>query len=317
MELLSKFQTRTVLTIVRERGLHIYQNEVIKLACSVSILGSCPTSCTNFTAQHPFLMHAVLALTLMHDRHLSATPKEKLSNTEAFHWYQSIALFSSKLASPIESSERDPLWATAVFLGIMAVYYIEANTAEQAWPFKPSSSMDLNWLKMSQGKKEIWKITQPLRNESVFRPLVMDNMSFIPDPSTLLGLEVLPPDLTKLCDLDASSTIDKSPYYATASALAQVLNVDDKFLTIMNFLQFINFMRPDYRRLLELKDPRALLLLAYWYAKVCQTQQWWLWHRAALEGQAICIYLGRNYQHEADIQNLLQFPSISCNNFAR
>ena len=262
-------------------------------------------------------MHAVLALTLMHDRHLSATPRGKLSNTEAFQWYQSIALFNSKLSGPIETSERDPLWATAVFLGLIAVYHIKADTAEQAWPLKPPSSLDLNWLKMSQGKKEIWKITQPLRNESVFRPLVMDNMSFIPEPSTLLGLEVLPPDLNKLCDLDAFSTVDNNPYYAAASALAQILNFDDNFLTIMNFLQFTNSMRQDYRRLLELKDSRALLLLAYWYAKVCQTQHWWLWHRAALEGQAICIYLGRNHQHDADIQNLLQFPSMNCSNFAR
>ena len=262
-------------------------------------------------------MHAVLALTQMHDRHLSATPKEKLSNTEAFHWYQSIALFSSKLSGPIESSEQDPLWATAVFLGLIAVYYIEADTAEQAWPLKPSSSLDLNWLKMSQGKKEIWKITQPLRSESVFRPLVMDNMSFIPEPSTLIGLEVLPPNLNKLCDLDAFSNVDNNPYYAAASGLAQVFDFDDKLLTIMNFLQFVNFMRQDYKRLLELKDSRALLLLAYWYAKVCQTQHWWLWHRAALEGQAICIYLERNHRHEAHIQNLLQFPSMNCSNFAR
>ena len=262
-------------------------------------------------------MHAVLALTLMHDRHLSATAGEKPSNTEAFQWYQSIALFNSKLSRPIESSERDPLWATAVILSLIAVYYIEADTAEQAWPLKPSSSLDLNWLKMCQGKKEIWRITQPLRNESVFRPLVKDNMSFISEASTLLGLEVLPPNLTKLCGLDASSTVDNNPYHATAFALAQVLDSDNKLLTMMSFLQFINSMRQDYKRLLELKDTCALLLLAYWYAKVCQTQQWWLWHRAALEGQAICMFLRRNHRHDADIQRLLQFPSTNCCNFAR
>ena len=262
-------------------------------------------------------MHAVLALALMHDRHLYARARETSTNTGAFKWYQSIALFNSKLSGPIEPWERDPLWATAVFLSLIAVYYIEADTAEQAWPLKPSSSLDLNWLKMCQGKKVIWKITQPLRKESVFRPLVMDNMSFIPEPSTLLGLEVLPPDLTKLCGLNAFSTVDNNPYRAAASALAQVLNSNDKLLTTMIFLQFINTMQEEYKRLLEQKDSCALLLLAYWYAKVCQTQQWWLWHRAALEGQAICIYLGRNHRHDADIQSLLRFPSTNCCNVAR
>ena len=32
----------------------------------------------------------------------------------------------------MKSSEQDPLWATAVFLGLIAVYSIEAETAEQA-----------------------------------------------------------------------------------------------------------------------------------------------------------------------------------------
>ena len=165
-------------------------------------------------------------------------------------------------------------------------------------------------------------------------------MSFIPEPSTLLGLEIcrniypnstamiggarlpfycnkiLPPNLTKLCSLNASSTVDDNLYHVAASALAQFLDFDDKLLTIMDFLQFINFMRQEYKRLLELKDSRSLLPLAYWYAKVCQTQQSWLWHRAALDGQAICIHLGRSHRHDADIQDLLQFPSTNCSNSA-
>jgi hypothetical protein len=106
-------------------------------------------------------MHAVLSLTLMHDRHLSTEANTALSPTEAFHWYQGIALFSNKLAGPIHPSERDALWATSAFLGTTAFYYIEAKTPEEAWPLKPPSSLDLNWLRMSAGKEEIWKITQP------------------------------------------------------------------------------------------------------------------------------------------------------------
>src|SRR6202022_3727073 len=100
--------------------------------------------------QHPFLMHAVLSLTLMHDRHLSAL-NTKLSPTEAFHWYQGTALFNSKLSGPIQPSERDALWAAAALLGTIAIYYVEANTPEEAWPLKSPSSLDLNWLRMSAG----------------------------------------------------------------------------------------------------------------------------------------------------------------------
>jgi len=48
LELLSKFQTRTVLTIGTDKSSHVLQNVVIKLACSVSTLSSYLASNTNF-----------------------------------------------------------------------------------------------------------------------------------------------------------------------------------------------------------------------------------------------------------------------------
>ena len=264
------------------------------------------------TDQHLFLMHAVLTLTLMHDRYLSTTPNTRLSNTEVFHRYQAIALFNSKLSGPVQPTERDALWATAVLLGMIVFSYTEAKAPEEIWPLKPPSALDINWLRMSDGWKEIWKITQPLRADSVFRALVLEQ-KFLPASSTVSWLGALPSEFVKLYGLDATSTTDNNPYHAAASALAQTLNIDCDYSTIMNFLFFISRMRPDYKRLLERKDPRALLLLAYWYAKVCQYQHWWIWRRAALEGQAICIYLERYHQHETNIQKVLQFPKTMCN----
>jgi hypothetical protein len=262
-------------------------------------------------------MHALLSLTLMHDRYLSTELNTKLSTTEAFHWYQGIALFNRKLSGPIQPSERDALWATAVFLGTIAFFYIEAKTPEEAWPLKPPSSLDLSWLRMSDGKKEIWKIAQPLRADSVFQALALENTNFLPTSSTGPGIEALPSEFIELYGLDATSTADNNPYYIAASSLAQSLNIDSNLSIILNFLSFISYMRPDYKRLLERKDPRALLLLAYWYAKVCQCQRWWIWRRTALECQAICIYLERYHRHETSIQKLLQFPSMVCGIDAR
>jgi hypothetical protein len=195
-------------------------------------------------------MHAVLKLTLMHDRHLSPAPNTKLSTTEAFHWYQGIALLNSKLSGPIQPSERDVLWATAALLSTIAFFYVEAMTPEEAWPLKLPSFLDLNRLRMSDGKKEIWKITQPLRSDSVFQALALEYTNFLPTPSTGPGLEALPSEFIKLYGLDAKSTSDNSPYHAAASALARSLNIDYNYSTILNFLSFINHMRPDYKRLL-------------------------------------------------------------------
>ena len=254
----------------------------------------------------------MLSLTLMHDRYLSAVPNTKLSTTEAFHWYQGTALFNSKIAGPIQPSERDAVYATAVCLGVIAFFYIEAKTPEEAWPLKPPSPLDLNWVSMSDGKRELSKVMQPRGEKTPFQTLLpFENTKPRSTSSAAVpGLEALPAEFIQLCGLDASSTSDNNPYHDVASALAKSLHSDCKLTTILSFLSFIGSMLPEFKRLLKRKDPCALLLLAYWFAKMCQFPQWWIIGRAALEGQAICMYLQRYHGNDSDVQNLLQFPRM-------
>ena len=260
--------------------------------------------------QHPFLMHALLSLTLMHDRYLSAVPNTNLSIIEAFHWYQGTALFNSKLSGPIEASERDALYATGVCLGVIGFFYIEAKTPEEAWPLTPPSPLDLNWLSLSDGKKELRKVAQPRRQETLFESF--ENNKSRSTSSTVLGLEVLPAEFIQLCGFNASSTRENNPYYAVASALAESLHSDCKLTTLLSFVCLIGNMSPEYKRLLKQKDPSALLLLAYWFAKMCQFSHWWIVGRASLEGQAICMYLQRFHGNNSEIQRLLHFPRTMC-----
>jgi len=257
-------------------------------------------------------MHAVLALTLMHDRYLAVGPSIRQSPIEAFHWYRSIALFNHKLSGPVQPAERDALWATAALLGVMSFAFIDAETPEEAWPLAAPSSLDLNWLKLSDGKKEIWNIIQPFRPDCVFQPLALEFTTFLPTPKGP-GIEALPPHLIALYDLDATSNTDNNPYYDAASILAKSLNTDCEYLSLANFFSFVRQMSPWYKQLLEQKDPRALLLLAYFYTQVCRYQYWWL-RRTRLECLAICIYLEKNHQYESDIQALLQIPKVIRNN---
>jgi hypothetical protein len=257
-------------------------------------------------------MHAVLALTLMHDRYLGVCFNQKQSTIEAFHWYRSISLFNSKLSKPIEPSERDALWGTAALLGVMSFGFIDAQIPEEAWPLAPPSSLDLNWLSLGEGKKEIWNIIQPYRSDCVFRPLALEFTTFLPTPKGP-GIETLPPQLLALYGLDFTSTTENNPFYDAASILAKSLNIDCEYTAMSNFFSFVRQMNPGYKQLLAQKDSRALLLLAYLYSQVCQYQYWWL-KRTMLECQAICKYLARYHQHEPNIQNLLQFPMLICNN---
>ena len=224
-----------------------------------------------------------------------------------------MALFNSKIAGRVEPSERQAVYAAAVCLGVIAFFYIEAQTPEEAWPLKPPSPLDLNWLSLSDGKKELGRDAQPRVENIAFRSLnPFEYTKPRPTTSTVFGLEALPPELIQLCGLDSSSTSRDNPYYDVTTALAKSLYSDCKLTTILSFLAVIGNFHPEYKRLLKRKEPIALLLLAYWFAKMCQIPHWWIMRRAALEGQAICIYLQRYHGYNSDIQQLLQFPKMMC-----
>ncbi|APA16343.1 hypothetical protein sscle_16g111130 [Sclerotinia sclerotiorum 1980 UF-70] len=289
--ILNRFQTRTVYTITTDRNLQIYQNEFIKLACL-----------------HPYLMHALLLFTLMHDRHLSIEQSTRMSPSETFHWSQSISLFSRKLSpAPIESSsERDALWATSILLGLIAFCNIESRTPQEAWPLVPPSSLDLNWLVMGYGKSQILKLVQD-KKASAFRTLIAPETSAL---STHIRLETLPQAFITVFDLHSSSKSNDNPYRLAVSLLSDVIDVDVDITVILKFCAFVGETHPQYKRLLFQKEPRALLLLAYWFGKLCQFPHWWIWRRASLECQAICIYLETFHKHDLDVQTLLVYPKI-------
>lgn len=159
---------------------------------------------------------------------------------------------------------------------------------------------------MSTGKKAIWKLANPMREDSAIRQAWIQ-------PSEPLRLTREPnlrssPAFLELYGVDDDSPCEEDVCRHAASALMPLLEIEANYSTIAKFLSFLGHTKPEFHRLLNEKDPQALLLLAYWYAKMCLYKQWWNRPRAILECQAICIYLERYYSHETLIQMLLEFP---------
>lgn len=222
-------------------------------------------------------------------------------------------LLNRKLSKPILPSERDALWGTAALLGAISCASIEATTADEAWPLKPASSHDLDWLKMSEGKKAVWQIANPARPDSVFHKLVSDFDEYsLWVSGTKPGLELLPAEFLELYNFGPGSTSDNNVYYAAAFFLARMLSMEINRSTVIYFLGFVSYIYPNHKARLERKDPRTLLLIAYWYAKICQNPPWWIERRARMECQAICIYLEKYHSNDVNLIELLQFPKIMC-----
>jgi len=294
MDRLFRFQTRTVLTIGNRTVSRLLQNAVSKLAL-----------------EHPCLMHVIQTVTAIHDRYLLEPPNSRRTTTEVYHWFRAAALLNEKLSAPIQPSDRDALWGTASIMGIITCSSFEGASPEDAWPLKPPDPSDLGWIRMAHGKSAIWDATDPLRPDSLFSSLGGTcGGGYFPSVHKVC-IEHVPSAFVQLCGLTESSTKENNPYHDPVQSLTALLYIDCDRSTLMEFFSWISIIRSHFKLLLENKDPRALLLLAYWFAKVCRAM-WWVERRAVLECQATCIYLERHCADDKAIMDLLQFPKIRC-----
>lgn len=234
---------------------------------------------------------------------------------ESYHWLHGSAIYGRLLSQPIQHKDKDPLWGTAALLGAITIASIEATSPEQAWPLATSSDSDLDWLRMSDGKKAVWAMVNPLRPESVWRDVVNYEQQKDPEPydHVVPELNMLYPFLVKMYNYDPfsqNSEEAQDPYHTAASILTRLLELECNHTNVLYFLSFLGHMDPRFRELLHHKDAKAMLLLAWWYGKMCTYNVWWQKRRMMLEGQAICIYIERNHGDQEDVVKLLDYPKI-------
>ncbi|TVY37331.1 hypothetical protein LSUB1_G004747 [Lachnellula subtilissima] len=291
--LLNRFHTRTILTLGSAKTAPIYQAVSVREAFA-----------------HPYLMHILLTLTSIHDRYLAPTPSFKPTIKECHHWSQGASLLNKKLSTPWPPEDRDSLWTAAALLGAVTFCCVEAATPEEAWPLKDSDHSDLEWLRMSDGKQAIWKIADPTRPESAFHDLAVELRNDNSHAHNFdFSLEQVPLQFISLYNLNSESTAENNTYYESIRYLMSLLQMECNHTTIVKYLSFLSHMGQGFKALVKQKDPRALLLVAYWFGRVSHGT-WWIAARALIEGQAICLYLERYYPHETTMQELLQFPKM-------
>lgn len=285
---LEKFQTRTVMTIGVKRVARVFQREVLHLACT-----------------HKFLMHLVQAVTACHDRYLCGVATGRPSRSEAYHMSQALATFQTILARPIQTEDRDALMTASSLMGVVGFFNLEAASIEEVWPL---GDADMSWLNLSDGKRAIWRLAMPLRPGSLWQEVMRLNVrSSLPKDQVS---DHAPSIFDHLCvDEPLSPSAAANPYYKTASALGCLLDMECDDSTWIQFLEFLCYVDPPFKLLLEDRDPWALLILCYWYMKVCRGS-WWVASRCILQGQAICLYLERYHWKDNTIQAALSLPRI-------
>src|SRR6478609_11679003 len=103
-------------------------------------------------------MHASLAVALTYDRYLNTSSSSPRSLEECYHWSQSTALFNKKLREPVKTQDKDPIWGTAAALAVLTFSSPDAYRPEDSWPLIPSTTNDLEWVQMINGKMSLWQM---------------------------------------------------------------------------------------------------------------------------------------------------------------
>lgn len=286
LDRLERFRSRTVFSFGEDAMGKLYQGKILEMAF-----------------YNPYLMHIILTLTAAHDRHLSTPGHSRRTLTEIYHSTQSVALFNRKLSKPLQPQDQDPLWATATLVGIIVFSSLDASSPEEAWPLKPDEPSDLEWIRMSEGKAAVWRLTNPMRPDSIFR-VMADMYMELHGPIAGVGSDGIPPELASLCRLEGTSTPENNPYFVAAHTLAPLRRLPREQRTKTVSLRFIFGMQPSFKKLLEEKDPVALVLLTLWY-DASAPLIWWVELRAVVEREAICLYLRRHYKENTAVLELL------------
>ncbi|KAH8901706.1 hypothetical protein GQ53DRAFT_630977 [Thozetella sp. PMI_491] len=295
IELLHRFRHRTILALGTPTLANIFEKDFLSMA-----------------HQYPCLMHAYLALAAVYERTIGmpTVGVRRKELPEMYHLSQCAQFFNQKLNLPIQPRDRDPIWGTAAFLGVLSFALHNASRPEDAWPIKQSESSDLHWIRIGKGKMAVWNLTQPTRPDSIFRPMAAI-YSDLASPLPGWGIDGVPPALASLCDLSPASTAETSPYFNAVHAVCWLQRLPDDQISSSRSLVFMSRMQPEFVSLLRCKDPVALLLLNRWYTRVGPFL-WWIGLRARVECPSISLYLQRHHKDNIAVRQLVSGGLTQC-----
>lgn len=250
-------------------------------------------------------MHAVIGVASIYLVH--AVPHDSAYRAmQAYHWQQAIQRYQQELKKPIGEHNMDGLMSTCMMMGVLSFSETEYKV-EDSWVFS-SNPNDLNWLLVQGGLRYLLMYTAPHLCKSIWLEVFQESH----DPDGMFddhrpGREDLHPALADVCEIDETTTEKSNPYHWILRMLSPMLRLASIKTNFPKLCTFMGRLEPEFTNLLLAKDPRAMLLLCYWLAKMSENQDWWVYQRVHVECTAICIYLDN--LRDPRISNLLDYPA--------
>ena len=258
-------------------------------------------------------MHIVMAVSCAHLKRLHCNESQlrlrlRFSIAEAAHWQTGLQQYRQALTT--QNRDFDATVATT-FLTIILAFSLDDDIPQDAYTVDDEDNLRhaINPIAATGGFRAIRDIFGSFMNGSVWKTVLQqsdDDAGTFSD-ATREGISGLPIALAELCELDATSTNDNNEYHYILRLLTPLLCLDPHPENFTKLISFSGRTCPFYRPLLLRKDPRGLLLIAYWFATLRQVDQWWLTVRARTECVALVTYLAQ--LQDPKIDALLAYPA--------
>ncbi|KAI9041821.1 Zn(II)2Cys6 transcription factor [Aspergillus affinis] len=255
----------------------------------------------------PCLLNAMLAVASTHQANL--TPGDSHRSLVATRFRQaSVHIYRLKLQEPITRHTMDVLLTTCLLVAMFS-FSAPSVSPRHSWIFSDDPGA-LNWLLIQGGLASLIDCIMPWINESIWCDAFLISSAYELYDDHRTGREGLDEELADLCEISDTTTEETNPYHWPLRMLSPLLRLPLTKIDANRISSFMGRLPPEYLRLVQARDARALLLLGYWLAVMCSVHDWWIDARVRSECQAICMYLEASGDRR--IARFLDFPASAC-----
>ncbi|KAL4762862.1 Zn(II)2Cys6 transcription factor domain-containing protein [Aspergillus foveolatus] len=260
----------------------------------------------------PYLMYTLLGCGVLHMNRVSPG-NESRELGEAYFWQRAVQLYSAALQHPINQHNVSGLISASILIGVTSLAPLKFEI-QDSWVFTGRGS-DLNWLAIQGGLACILKHAGQYVPGSIWgvpfsHSHEIESQLFRYEITK--GREGLHPDLADLCGITDETDDQTSLYWFPIKLLSPFLELEVNAQIASQCTTWMGRLEPPFVNLCRERDPRALVILAYWMGLMCSMSQWvpWVEGRIRKECIAVCIYL--ESLGDPVIRPFLEFPAAAA-----
>lgn len=260
----------------------------------------------------PYLLHSILAISA---RHLSSLQPEvnKYEVAATIHYQHALTSYSRQLQLAFDAKNVDSIIGCGYLQTVLAFENISRLSPEA-----DEGNGAVAWLRAMQGIKILQSSYNfsPHLQQSIWLPVFLEsggweesNCQHI-DEADDSWASTTSRSLHTLCEVPFDPSCNENPYLQPLKRLCQLIHSDESHQAIGRFMAFIGKLPDQFIQLVLQRDPKAMLLMTYWFALICRIDQWWIVRSATLKCREFCASLDK--VADLQIRALLKFPASRC-----